>query len=391
MRSFWASNQSPLRWDSSQSPFRSSIKPALDIKQANPIAEEEIRRSLSAEKPIAEEEIFLSLSAEKSIAEEETFLSLSADNIMEKGNSDFYDLPSIRNPILSDLSDRLEELELRERIEAAEHRIRSLHLSQLSTKPSDDITGVISEMARSTRMMAQFQGKAAEKDSNENSKLVGLNTGDIIRFLSSFNRKSCQPVYYQVSVKTRKALALTLGVPVGTTLESFYGEELGPEVPFIRDLKALVEGRRDRKPKEILRALCMKDKTGLDRTELMDMLASCQEVVTYHAGVFSGFSLEECKEAVVSNIRPLSLRVIITDYASRYMNPVFTFEALVSLIVQEFDDELFVVTRSNSLGVDNFANLVTNETDKPKPRITCSNFIKLLKAAKSDTPGEDNG
>ena len=223
MRSFWASNQSPLRWDSSQSPFRSSIKPALDIKQANPIAEEEIRRSLSAEKPIAEEEIFLSLSAEKSIAEEETFLSLSADNIMEKGNSDFYDLPSIRNPILSDLSDRLEELELRERIEAAEHRIRSLHLSQLSTKPSDDITGVISEMARSTRMMAQFQGKAAEKDSNENSKLVGLNTGDIIQFLSSFNRKSCQPVYYQVSVKTRKALALTLGVPVGTTLESFYG------------------------------------------------------------------------------------------------------------------------------------------------------------------------
>ena len=103
------------------------------------------------------------------------------------------------------------------------------------------------------------------------------------------------------------------------------------------------------------------------------MLASCQERVTYHCGVFSGFSLEECKEAVVSNIRPLSLRVIITDYASRYMNPAFTFEALVSLIVQEFEDELFVVTRSNSRGVDNFTNLVTNEADKPKLRITCFN------------------
>ena len=55
------------------------------------------------------------------------------------------------------------------------------------------------------------------------------------------------------------------------------------------------------------------------------------------------------------------------------MNPAFTFKALVSLIVQEFDDELFVASKTNSRDVDNFANLVTNEADKPKPRITCFN------------------
>ena len=165
-------------------------------------------------------------------------------------------------PNLSDLSDRLEELKLRERIEAAEHRLRSLHFSQLSSQPSDDIKGVMSEMARSTRAMALLQGKAAEKESNENSKLKGVGTNEIMQFLTSFNRKSCQPVYFHVPANIRKALVLTLGLPAGTTLESFYGEALGPEVSFIRDLRALIEGRRGRKPKEILRALCMKDKTG---------------------------------------------------------------------------------------------------------------------------------
>ena len=309
---------------------------------------------------ITEEGAPSSLSVDNLIAEEEILSSLSVENFSD----------------LSVLSERLKEIELLEKIELAEHRLRSLQLSQLSSRPSDEINNVMSEMARSTRMMAQFQGKAAEKDSNENSKLVGLNTGDIMQFLSSFNRKSCQPVYCQVSVKTRKALALTLGVPIGTTLESFYGEELGPEVPFIRDLKALVEGRRDRKPKEILCTFCMKDKAGLDRTELMDMLASCQEVVTYHAGVFIGFSLEECKETVVSNIRPLSFRVIITDYASRYMNPAFTFKALVSLIVSEFDDELFVTTRTNSRGIDNIAN--NAKFDEPRVKLTAQErMIKM--------------
>jgi len=354
MQSSWAS-KSPLRWESDQSPFQSRVKPASEAKHA----EEEVRMDLSALR-ITEEGAPSSLSVDNLIAEEEILSSLSVENFSD----------------LSVLSERLKEIELLEKIELAEHRLRSLQLSQLSSRPSDQIKNVMSEMALSTRMMAQFQGKAAEKDSNENSKLVGLNTGDIMQFLSSFNRKSCQPVYCQVSEKTRKALALTLGVPIGTTLESFYGEEVGPEVPFVRDLKALVERRRDRKPKEILCAFCMKDKAGLDRTELMGMLASCQEVVTYHAGVFSGFSLEECKETVISNIRPLSFRVIITDYASRYMNPAFTFEALVSLIVSEFDDELFVTTRTNSRGIDNIAN--NAKFDEPRAKLTAQErMIKM--------------
>ena len=215
MQSSWAS-KSPLRWESDQSPFQSRVKPASEAKHA----EEEVRMDLSAPR-ITEEGAPSSLSVDNLIAEEEILSSLSVENFSD----------------LSVLSERLKEIELLEKIELAEHRLRSLHLSQLSSRPSDEIKNMMSEMAQSTRMMAQFQGKAAEKDSNENSKLVGLNTGGIMQFLSSFNRKSCQPVYCQVSVKTRKALALTLGVPIGTTLESFYGEELGPDVPFIRDLK----------------------------------------------------------------------------------------------------------------------------------------------------------
>ena len=54
----------------------------------------------------------------------------------------------------------------------------------------------------------------------------------------------------------------------------------------------------------------------------MDVLAVCQEVVIAHTQLFDDFSLAECKEVVVSNIRPLSFRIIITEYASRYMNPL---------------------------------------------------------------------
>jgi hypothetical protein len=46
---------------------------------------------------------------------------------------------------------------------------------------------------------------------------------------------------------------MALGLPDGSTLESYYGEALGPDVAFIRDLRALAGQRKDSTPKEILR------------------------------------------------------------------------------------------------------------------------------------------
>ena len=133
---------------------------------------------------------------------------------------------------------------------------------------------------------------------------------------------------------------MTLGLPAGSTLESFYGEGLGPDVAFIRDLHQLVGSRTDINPKEVLRTHCMREESNLlNRTALMDMLAPCQEVVIAHTCLFDDFSLAECKEVVVSNIRPLSFRALITDYASRYINTQFSFDDLIRLIVKEFDAE----------------------------------------------------
>ena len=105
--------------------------------------------------------------------------------------------------------------------------------------------------------MAFSHRKSIEKESNENSKLKGLETLQIIHFLSSFNKKSVSPAYFQVDVTLRESLAMTLGLPDGSTLETYYGDALGPDVAFIRDLRKLVGQRTDVQPKLILQAFCM--------------------------------------------------------------------------------------------------------------------------------------
>ena len=208
------------------------------------------------------------------------------------------------------LNERLNNLRIIEEIEAIQRRRSSLSLGQLAHPDADndpfyESQDLLRELAKSSRLMAHSQSKTVEKETNENSKLKGLDTTDIIQFLATFNRKSCQPAYCQVPVPLRRGLVMTLGLPAGSTLESYYGEGLGPDVAFIRDLYQLVGSRTDVKPKEVLRAHCMSDVSTLNRTALMDMLAVCQEVVIAHTRLFDYFLLAECKEIVVSNIRPL--------------------------------------------------------------------------------------
>ena len=185
------------------------------------------------------------------------------------------------------LVERLKHLQMLEQIEDKEQEIlqkRSLRLSQLQNTSAPpmaaDMRNVLDQVASSTRLMAFSQRKAIEKDAGENSNLKGLETLQIFHFLSSFNKHSVSPAYFQVDKGLRKTLEMALGLPDGSTLESYYGEALAPDVAFIRDLKALVERREDNQPKDILQAYCMKDRSTLDRTSLMTMLSASKEAFT---------------------------------------------------------------------------------------------------------------
>jgi hypothetical protein len=238
-------------------------------------------------------------------------------------------------------------------------------------------------------LIAKTQLKAAEKETNENTKLKSLNTADLIDFLSCFNKKSCLPAYRQVPVSLHKALIISLGLPAGSTFEANFGDDLGEDVPFIKAIKKLASGRPDTKPKQVLKRHCMVDKSDLDRTALMNMLAICQEVVNTHTAMFEDYSLEEWKEVVVSNIRPLSFRQLIEEYESRYMSPSFTFVNLVNLIVKEFDEEACAINRIKARGVESLAHsaIVPAEQSKSeaaataeaerKAKVTCYNCGKL--------------
>ena len=99
------------------------------------------------------------------------------------------------------LTERLRNLQLMEEIEDKQREIerkRSLHISQLQTPMDADMRSVLDQVASSTRLMAFSQRKAIEKDAGENVNLKGLETLQIFHFLSSFNKKSVSPAYYQV-------------------------------------------------------------------------------------------------------------------------------------------------------------------------------------------------
>ena len=116
----------------------------------------------------------------------------------------------------------------------------------------------------------------------------------------------------------------------------------------------------------------MVDKPDLDRTALMNMLAICQQVVNTHTTMFEDYSLAEWKEVVVSDIRPLSFRLLVEDYESRYMSPSFSFVNLVDIIVKEFDDEACAINRINARGVKSLAHNTTVPTEPSKSEAFCS-------------------
>jgi hypothetical protein len=104
----------------------------------------------------------------------------------------------------------------------------------------------------------------------------------------------------------------------------------------------------------------MKDESTLDRTALMTMLSSCKQAFISNPDNFDEFSPGECKECVVANIYPLSFRRTIEAFSSRYMNPAYSFNALVNLIIQEFDLELSAINRLKSQGVGGLAHVAVD-------------------------------
>ena len=89
---------------------------------------------------------------------------------------------------------------------------------------------------------------------------------------------------------------------------------------------------------------------------------------------FDEFSLAECKENIVANIRPMSFRRTIESFRSRYINPAFTFNSLVSLIMKELELKLVAMNRMSTHGVGNFSNAtaVDNDLLGLRPKIQAS-------------------
>jgi hypothetical protein len=223
-------------------------------------------------------------------------------------------------------------------------------------------------MAKSTSIIARNQRIAAEKEGNENFKLKSLDTKDIIDFLAHFNPDSCQPVWKQVPSTLRDALALSLHIPIGETLESTFGFETGPESQFVRALFLLVSLRSDLDPKDLLKIHVMSDKPSLDRTSMMTMFAKVQREIKFHPGIYSVLSLVETKRALISNIRPLDFRSVLEDFADRYLCPLISITDMVEFVIKQFDKRELFLQYSNSCGIIGLAN--NAKFDEPRVKLT---------------------
>ena len=100
------------------------------------------------------------------------------------------------------------------------------------------------------------------------------------------------------------SLALDLKIPIGETIESFFGDEMGPDSLFVDALKAMVASRPNLDPKVLLKIHAMPEKRSLDRTALIDMLATTQREILHYPKIYNVLSLVEKKRALISNIRP---------------------------------------------------------------------------------------
>ena len=221
--------------------------------------------------------------------------------------------------------ERLRKLKAMEEIEVIQRR-RSLHLSELApsqTQKADSSFAILCHtlaesnaimsksqalLAASTSTIAKTQRIAAEKELNEDSKLKILESEDIIQFLAKLNPRSCQPIWKQVPTAMHDSLALDLQIPPGETIESFFGDEMGPDSLFVNALKALVASRPNLDPKVLLKIHAMPEKQSLDRTALLHMLATTQREILHHPKIYNVLSLVETKRALVSNIRPSDFR-----------------------------------------------------------------------------------
>ena len=104
------------------------------------------------------------------------------------------------------------------------------------------------------------------------------------------------------------SLALDLKIPIGETIESFFGDEMVPDSLFVDALKALVASRPNLDPKALLKIHAMPEKQSLDRTALLHILATTQREILHHPKIYNVLSLVETKRALISNIRSSDFR-----------------------------------------------------------------------------------
>jgi len=205
--------------------------------------------------------------------------------------------------------------------------------------PADMPTGVMSDvltkLGDTTRMLAISQ-KILSEQSKGIKKLEGLETKQIISFLAVWNRDSVEPAYKQCSHEQRLSLAMLMGLPPSESIESFFGKEIGPNQKFIIALRALTGERIDLNAKDILAAYKMKESAEMNLNTLVTMLSSARKEIFEHPFIFVETSLVEIKASLASNIQPTVLRTLVEDFSLRYLDPLFTLEQFISLVLHEF-------------------------------------------------------
>jgi hypothetical protein len=184
--------------------------------------------------------------------------------------------------------------------------------------------------------MLAISQKILSEQSKGIKKLEGLETKQIINFLAVWNKDSVEPAYKQCSSEQRLSLAMLMGLPPSESIESFFGKEIGPNQKFIIALRALTGERIDLTAKDILSAHKMKESGDMNLNTLVTMLSAARKEIFEHPLIFSETSLAEVKAALASNIQPTVLRTLVEEFSLRYLDPLFTLEQFISLILHEF-------------------------------------------------------
>jgi hypothetical protein len=209
----------------------------------------------------------------------------------------------------------------------------------------------IESLVEHTSKMTQIIMKSNEKEDIGKVEMKSINLDELFKFLSKYDSTSGQSAVIQVPRNFHKPLERLLKIPATETLISHYKNSVGRAQLFIHDLKQYVINHRDFDLINTVKSHKMVSAKEFDVTDLITMIACCEQNVELLSGYIAENRILQLKMAILNSIGPKPfqdwLYGEIGDIIKSEMTSIKLMIDMVEAKVHEYNSNLFHFKKMN--------------------------------------------